>query len=228
MQPTDLPNAHHAIIAILRGIDPGEVKEFGAALYGSGIRVIEVPLNSPNAFLSIKALAEERYAGCLIGGGTVLKADEVDEVYHAGGRLVVAPNCNGSVIARAVKLNMQVLPGIATATEAFSAIEAGARKLKLFPAASYGPRHLRSLRAVLPAAIEVYPVGGIGAGDIKAWLEAGANGFGFGAEIYSKGRSAAESARRAGELMDAYRQAMLEGASIDSDISTSSISPQGT
>lgn len=217
MLPTDLPNPDHAIIAILRGIDPDEVKEFGAALYGSGIRVMEVPLNSPNALLSIRALAEEPYAGCLIGGGTVLKADEVDEIYHAGGRLVVAPNCNGAVIARAVKLNMQVLPGIATATEAFSAIDAGARKLKLFPAASYGPRHLRSLRAVLPEAIGVYPVGGIGAGDIKEWLEAGANGFGFGAEIYRRGRSAAESARRARELIDTYRQAMPERRCIVSD-----------
>ncbi|HEV2700144.1 MAG TPA: 2-dehydro-3-deoxy-6-phosphogalactonate aldolase [Steroidobacteraceae bacterium] len=207
MQPTDLPNRDHAIIAILRGIEPNEVEAVGSALYASGIRVIEVPLNSPNACLSISALAAAGYAGCLIGGGTVLKVDEVNEVYAAGGRLIVSPNCNSAVIARALELNMQVMPGVATATEAFSAIEAGARKLKLFPAATYGPRHLRSLRAVLPDAIEVYPVSGIVAGDIKEWLEAGANGFGFGTEIYRKGYSAAESARRAGELVDAYRKA---------------------
>jgi 2-dehydro-3-deoxyphosphogalactonate aldolase len=211
VQPIDLPNREHAIIAILRGIEPDQVEAVGTALYDRGVRVIEVPLNSPQACLSIKALAALHDAGCLIGGGTVLTVDQVDEVHHSGGRLIVAPNCNSAVIARAIKLEMQVIPGIATATEAFSAIDAGARKLKLFPASSYGPRHLKALRAVLPEAIDVYPVGGIGAADIKAWLEAGANGFGFGAEIFKKGYSALESARRAGDLVEAYRSALLSG-----------------
>jgi 2-dehydro-3-deoxyphosphogalactonate aldolase len=208
VQPVDLPYSDNAIIAILRGVDPNEVSAIGSALYGTGIRVIEVPLNSPGAFVSIGTLAAEHFPARLIGAGTVLNADEVDEVYRIGGRLIVAPNCNTAVIARAVELNMQVLPGIATATEAFSAIDAGARMLKLFPAASYGPDHLKALRAVLPEAIDVYPVGGVRAGDIKGWIEAGANGFGFGSEIFKKGYSASECARCARQLIDMYRGAL--------------------
>jgi 2-dehydro-3-deoxyphosphogalactonate aldolase len=138
----------------------------------------------------------------------VLTADEVDGVHAAGGRLVVAPNCSAAVIRRALDLGMRVLPGIATATEAFAALDAGASELKLFPAATYGPRHLKALKSVLPKHVRVYPVGGVGSQDIAAWLESGADGFGFGSELFSPAYTLAEIEKRARALFGALRAAM--------------------
>src|SRR6266404_4146225 len=151
-----------ALVAILRGVEPARVVQIAGALCATGIRIIEVPLNSPDPFRSIAALAAAHGSDCLIGAGTVLDLDAVRKTHEAGGRLIVAPNCDPEVIRGALQMGMQVMPGIATATEAFSAIRAGATQLKLFPAATYGPRHLQALRAVLPAAVSMYPVGGVG------------------------------------------------------------------
>jgi len=208
MQPTDIPGAEQALVAILRGVEPGQVVAIADVVYAAGIRIIEVPLNSPDPYASIAALAAGTRPGCLIGGGTVLDMEQVRLTQRAGGQLIVAPNCDPEVISGALRLGMQVMPGIASATEAFAAIRAGARHLKLFPAVSYGPRHLQSLRAVLPAQVRVYPVGGIGAPDVAAWVAAGAAGFGFGSELFRPGYTLADIAQRAQQLVAALRAAL--------------------
>lgn len=194
------------LVAILRGVVPERVLDIGKVLYDAGIRMIEVPLNSPDPFASIAKLAACR-ADWTIGAGTVLNVDDVRRTHEAGGRLILSPNCDAGVIRRALQLAMQVMPGIATATEAFNAIDAGAKQLKLFPAATYGPRHLQALRAVLPSDVSVFPVGGIGAQDISGWLGAGAAGFGFGSELFRPDYSVADIERRARELVRALQEA---------------------
>ena len=150
------------LVAILRGLTPARAPEVGAALVSCGFGTIEVPLNSPEPFATIQLLCEAHGTSCLIGAGTVITTAEVDRVHDAGGRLVVAPNCDARVIRRALELGMRVLPGVATATEAFAALGAGAIELKLFPASTYGTSHLKALKAVLPKGVKVFPVGGIG------------------------------------------------------------------
>jgi 2-dehydro-3-deoxyphosphogalactonate aldolase len=196
------------LVAILRGLTPERAPEVGAALTTSGFRTIEVPLNSPRPLDTIKLLAQEYGNDCLIGAGTVLTAAEVDRVHAAGGRLIVAPNCDGDVIRRALDLDLRVLPGIATATEAFMALRHGATEFKLFPASSYGPGHLRALKSVLPRDVKIYPVGGIGSQDIATWLASGADGFGFGGELFKPAYTLAELTKRAQELQQALRDAM--------------------
>ena len=194
------------LVAILRGLPAADAAAIGAALDGAGFSIIEVPLNSPQPFDTIQLLTRA-HPDCLVGAGTVLTPAEVDRVHGAGGRLVVAPNCDGAVIRRALELGMRALPGIATATEAFSALREGASELKLFPAATYGPGHLRALKSVLPKHVKVFPVGGIGSQDIAAWLESGADGFGFGGELFKPAYTLAELTKRAQELMQALRVA---------------------
>ena len=195
------------MIAILRGVVPERVLGVAEVLYAAGFRAIEVPLNSPEPFASIAALAGAVQRDCLVGAGTVLDADDVRRTHAAGGRLVVAPNFDAAVVAEAIRMAMQVLPGIATATEAFAALRAGATQLKLFPAASYGPRHLQALRTVLPKGINILPVGGVAADQIPDWLAAGAAGFGFGSELFRPDYSLADIARRAQLIVQAFRDA---------------------
>jgi 2-dehydro-3-deoxyphosphogalactonate aldolase len=195
------------LVAILRGIASERAVAVADVLYRAGIRIIEVPLNSPDPFASIAALAARRHPDCLIGAGTVLNVEDVRRTHEAGGRLIVAPNCDVEVIRATLRLAMQVLPGIATATEAFTAIHAGATQLKLFPAVSYGPRHLKALSAVLPGSVRVLPVGGIGAQDIPDWLAAGAAGFGFGSELFRPDYGLAEIEQRARRLVQALHEA---------------------
>jgi len=206
MKP-DTPARGRTLVAILRGVTPTTVVAVADTLHATGVRCIEVPLNSPEPFASIAALAARKLADCLVGAGTVLSVDEVERAHAVGARLIVAPNCNPDVIRRALQLGLAVIPGVATATEAFTAIAAGARELKLFPATSYGPAHLRALKSVLPAAVRVYPVGGVGAADIKAWIEAGADGFGFGSELYKPGYTLADIDARARTLLQALGDA---------------------
>lgn len=195
------------LTGILRGLPAGEAVQVGELLQACGFRILEVPLNSPDPFASIAALATRFGADCLIGAGTVLDPQAVRETHAAGGRLIVAPNCEPAVIREALRLQMQVMPGIATPTEAFAAIQAGARVLKLFPAATYGPRHLTALRSVLPKDVRVIPVGGVRAQDIPMWVEAGAAGFGFGSELYKPDYALAEIGERATALVQAARAA---------------------
>ena len=208
MQRAEATGSRHALVAILRGVQPKRVIAIAEVLYEAGIRMIEVPLNSTDPYASIAALAASRRHDCLIGAGTVLSMDQVRHAHEVGARLVVAPNCDAELIVGALQLGLQVMPGFASATEAFAAIRAGARLLKLFPAVSYGPRHLQALRAVLPAEVHVYPVGGIGASDIPSWLGVGAAGFGFGSELFRPEYSLAEIERRAQLLVGAFRQAL--------------------
>jgi 2-dehydro-3-deoxyphosphogalactonate aldolase len=192
------------MVAILRGLTPERAVETGAALVEAGFRSIEVPLNSPRPFDTIKLLAAA-HPGCLVGAGTVLTAVDVNNVRAAGGTLIVSPNCDTQVIRHALGFGMRVMPGIATATEAFAAIHAGATELKLFPASTYGPGHLRALKSVLPEHVKAYPVGGVGSQDIAEWLASGADGFGFGGELFKPAYTLADVAQRAKGLFEALR-----------------------
>jgi 2-dehydro-3-deoxyphosphogalactonate aldolase len=197
----DLP-----LVAILRGVGPDRILDVGRVLFDAGIRAIEVPLNSPDPFESIARLAVRYGETCLCGAGTVLAAEDVDRVRDAGGKLIVSPNTDSAVIARARRHRMVAMPGFATATEAFAALAAGATHLKLFPAASYGPGHVKALKAVLPKSVPVFAVGGIGADEIAEWSVAGASGFGFGSELYKPEYTLDEIAERARRLVDAVRR----------------------
>jgi len=197
------------LVAILRGLTPERAPAVGMLLVAAGFRIMEVPLNSPDPFHTIKLLAAVHGADCLVGAGTVLTVAEVERVHAAGGRVVVAPNCEPAVIRRALELDLRVMPGIATATEAFAALGAGATELKLFPATTYGPRHLKALKSVLPPHVRVFPVGGIGAPDIASWLASGADGFGFGSELFTPAYTLAQLETRARGLIEAWRQATI-------------------
>lgn len=195
------------LVAILRGITPADITQVAQTLHACGVRCIEVPLNSPDPFASIATLAALKLRNCIVGAGTVLNAADVENTHAAGGRLIVSPNCNPDVIRHALHLEMSVMPGVATSTEAFQAIDAGAQDLKLFPAVTYGPAHLRALKSVLPKSVRVYPVGGVGAADVGAWVEAGADGFGFGSEIFKPEYSLADIEARARKLVQALASA---------------------
>ena len=198
------------LTAILRGIRPHEIIDVAAALVERGVHATEVPLNSPEPLDSIQRLAAAFGERCLCGAGTVLQVAQVDQVHAAGGRLLVAPNTDPAVIARALALGMVPMPGVASATEAFAAIAAGARELKLFPASSYGPGHLRALRAVLPPQVRMHAVGGVDEHNAGQWLDAGVEGFGLGGNLYRPGMSAAEVGARA----DAFLAALAASAAI--------------
>lgn len=198
--------AERPVVAILRGVRPDEVVAHAQALFDAGLRGVEVPLNSPEPLESIRRLATAFAGRMALGAGTVLTVAQVEAVAGAGGRLIVAPNTNPAVIRRAAALGLDPAPGFATATEAFLAVEAGARHLKLFPAATYGPGHLRQLKAVLPPEAAVWAVGGVGPKDFAAWREAGAHAFGLGGELYRAGQSPAETAEKAARVTAALDQ----------------------
>src|SRR6476646_4696613 len=166
------------LIAILRGITPDEAESIGAALIEAKFEIIEVPLNSPAPLATIERLAGRFGNSALIGAGTVLSADDVDAVSDAGGRLIVMPHADATVVRRAKARNLACIPGFATPTEAFAAIAAGADALKLFPAEGSSPAVLKSLRAVLPPGMPLIPVGGIDETRFERWLRVGAAGFG--------------------------------------------------
>ncbi|WP_304177443.1 2-dehydro-3-deoxy-6-phosphogalactonate aldolase [Phenylobacterium aquaticum] len=191
------------LVAILRGVTPDEVLEHAEILYAAGVRAIEVPLNSPDPLISIARLAAAFSDRAICGAGTVLAPGQVDAVAQAGGRLIVSPDTDASVIQRTVELGLASAPGFATATEAFAAIAAGARHLKLFPASTYGPGHLRQLRAVLPDDVAVLAVGGVGPDNMLDWWTAGAEGFGLGSELYKAGQSPAVTAEKAARAVAA-------------------------
>lgn len=199
------------LIAILRGIRPDEILDVAQALFEAGIRGIEVPLNSPEPIVSIQRLAEKYGADCLCGAGTVLRPEQAEAVARAGGKLIVTPNVNPAVIRRTVELGLCAVPGFATATEAFAALDAGASALKLFPAATYGVQHMKALRAVLPPT-KIFAVGGIGLRTMPEWIEAGVDGIAFGSEIYAPGRAAADVGARARAIVEAWTQAHVASA----------------
>ena len=208
--PTDLLLDEVPLVAILRGVTPERAAAVGDALFSAGIRAIEVPLNSPKPFDSIAQLSRLLGKHCLIGAGTVLDVDDVDRTRDAGGQLIVSPNTDSKVIARARLLEMTSMPGFATATEAFVAIAAGAVRLKLFPAASYGPAHVTALRAVLPQRVKIYAVGGVGAEQIDNWIGAGAAGFGLGSELFKPDYSIADISTRVRRAVETIGRARRE------------------
>lgn len=197
----------NGVVAILRGVRPERVVQTAALCYRHGIRAIEVPLNSPDPLRSIGYLAAADLPGCRMGAGTVLSVADVDRVRGAGAGFIVTPNVDAAVIRAALDSGLAAIPGFATPTEAFAAIAAGADMLKLFPAATYGPGHLKALRAVLPPAVRVFPVGGVAPAECRRWLDAGAAGFGFGSELFRPDEDDAQLDRRIGTLMQAYHAA---------------------
>ncbi len=172
------------IIAILRGVQPAEAVAISGVILAAGIDKIEVPLNSPSPLESISAIAEAYGNRALIGAGTVLTAVQVQQVKAAGGQLVVSPNCDPAVIAATIAAGMQSWPGIFTTSEAFTALQAGATGLKLFPSDVAGPKGLKAMRAILPVGTQVYAVGGAGPENFAEWVAASADGFGLGSAIY--------------------------------------------
>ncbi|MBT2326161.1 2-dehydro-3-deoxy-6-phosphogalactonate aldolase [Variovorax paradoxus] len=191
------------LVAILRGLTPAEAPEVGDAIVASGFRLLEVPLNSPQPLESI-ALLRRRFPDALVGAGTVLDAQQVREVHAAGGELIVAPNFNAEVLAEAARLGLVSLPGVMTPTEAFGALAAGASGLKLFPAELASPAVVKALLAVLPKGTPLMPVGGITPGNMAAWREAGAAGFGIGSALYKPGKSAAAVREAALDFVAAF------------------------
>ena len=185
------------LIAIIRGITPDDAEAVADAIYEGGIRIIEVPLNSPDPLRSIERIAGKYGDRALVGAGTVLSTDEVEQVRSAGGRLMVSPDTNPEVIAATAAAGLVSCPGFFTPSEAFQALAAGAHGLKLFPADGGSPALLKAQLAVLPANIPVMAVGGISPDNMQPWLAAGAAGFGLGSGLYKPGQSAAETLEKA-------------------------------
>lgn len=193
----------HPIIAILRGIKPDEVIAVCEALVREGIEIIEVPLNSPQPFVSIKNLVDHFGDTIVSGAGTVLGVDQVNSLASCGAKLMVTPNFDADVVKAALGHNLVVAPGVYTPSEAFAAYKAGAKCIKLFPGGRLGIPYLKDLQAVLPEDLDVVIVGGVDASNIKGWIDAGAAGVGVGSSIYKPGDTAQVAGHKAKALIDA-------------------------
>jgi len=196
------------LVAILRGITPDEADSIAAVIVEAGFGAIEVPLNSPFPLASIATIARLFGDKVLVGAGTVLEPHQVDDVAEAGARLVVAPNADRAVIERAAKLKLVALPGVATMTEAFQALKAGASGLKLFPGEAIPPEIVRAWRSVLPKATPLFPVGGVTPERIGPYRRAGADGFGIGSALYKPGASVEHVAHAARAFVKAWTEAL--------------------
>ena len=195
------------IVAILRGITPDEVVGVSQTLYNAGIRVVEVPLNSPEPFVSIEKLSKAFADKLVVGAGTVLSVQDVNVLKAHGGQISVSPDCNEAVISRAKDLGIEPLPGVFTPTEAFAAIRAGAKHLKLFPAEVASPQTIKAWKAVLPKHVKIYAVGGVTPENMGDWLAAGASGFGIGSSIFKPGMNLAKISESAHSLVSAWKRA---------------------
>jgi 2-dehydro-3-deoxyphosphogalactonate aldolase len=185
------------LVAIIRGVTPDQVEAIGDAIYEGGIRIIEVPLNSPDPLKSIERLAARFADRMLVGAGTVLDTTDVQRVRDAGGRIIVSPDTNIEVIAAAAGAGLVASPGYFTPSEAFAALRAGATALKLFPAEGASPAVLKAHLAVIRTHVPVLAVGGITSDNMRPWLDAGATGFGLGGGLYKAGQNAAETLEKA-------------------------------
>jgi 2-dehydro-3-deoxyphosphogalactonate aldolase len=210
MTPSEL--LHQALhqcglVAILRGLQPHEAEGIGRALYDAGFRVIEVPLNSPDPLRSIRLLREALPADALIGAGTVLRPEACADIAAAGGQLVVMPHSDAAVIRAAKAADLACAPGVATPTEAFAALAAGADVLKMFPAEALGPVGLKAWRAVLTPPVAIVPVGGITPDTVAPYVTAGASGLGLGSALYRPGDSAQQVTQQAEAFVRAWQAA---------------------
>lgn len=203
MTDPDLLFARCPMVAILRGLRPDEACDHAGALVGAGFTMIEVPLNSPQPLDSIAAMVREFGDRALIGAGTVLRADEAEAVARTGARLIVAPNFDPAVAAAARQSGLIYAPGVATMTEAFAALAAGADMLKLFPAEMIPPAAVRAMRSVLAPKVRLLAVGGIAPGTMADYLAAGASGFGLGSGLYRPGQDPGETGIRAARYIEA-------------------------
>jgi len=194
------------LVAIIRGVTPAEAADIASALYEGGIRIIEVPLNSPDPLASVRAIADALGERALIGAGTVLQPEQVAQVRDAGGRIVVSPNMNPAVIRATVEAGMVSLPGIFTPSEAFTALDASAHALKLFPAEAASPKVVKAIRAVLPKGAHLLVVGGVTPDSMAGWLEAGADGFGLGSGVYKPGETSDQTLKKTRAYVEALRR----------------------
>lgn len=185
------------LVAIIRGVTPADAEATAGAIFAGGIRIIEVPLNSPQPFDSIQIIATAFAGRALVGAGTVLDTDDVRRVQDVGGRLIVAPNMNEDVVRATVDAGMVSSPGVFTPTEAFAAIDAGAHALKLFPAEAASPAVVKAQKAVLPKDIPLIAVGGVRVDNVREWLDAGVDGFGLGSGLYKPGQEPSETLEKA-------------------------------
>jgi len=201
----DLNQCELPLVAILRGLGPAAAPAIGDALFSVGFRLLEVPLNRPGALDAMRVLLAMAPADAVVGGGTMLSIADVDAVADAGGRLFVSPNCNPAVIAHARTRGMLCAPGVATPTEAFAALDAGAHALKLFPAEALGRAGLKALRSLLPAGTPLWPVGGVTPEQLPDWKAAGATGACLGSQLFTPALSAREVAQRAAAYAAAWR-----------------------
>lgn len=200
---TNLP-----LIAILRGITPADAHDHVAAVLDAGFDAVEIPLNSPQWEQSIPAMVNAFGDRALIGAGTVLKPEQVDRLAEMGCQLIVTPNIQPEVIRHAVGYGMTVCPGCATATEAFTALDAGAQALKIFPSSAFGPDYIKALKAVLPADVPVFAVGGVTPENLAQWMKAGCVGAGLGSDLYRAGQSVERTAQQAAAFVKAYQEAV--------------------
>lgn len=193
------------LVAILRGLEPSSALSVGSILVESGFDIIEVPLNSPDPMGSIAALVAEFGQRALIGAGTVLTVEQVDQLADIGAGLVVSPNCNPAVIARSAAYGMVSLPGVLTPTEMFAALDAGASGLKIFPAEVIKPSVIKAVRAVLPSTAPVFVVGGVGTDNMAQYLAAGVSGFGMGGSLFTPGKPMSAITADARALVAAFK-----------------------
>ena len=208
MSVVPFPPMKRPLVAILRGVKPDETADIVTALIDSGMTAIEIPLNSPEPFRSIATAVKRAPAGVLIGAGTVLSADEVDRLHDAGGRLMVSPNVDVEVLARATAHGMVTMPGVFSPTEALLAARAGASSLKFFPASVLGAAGITAIRAVLPPDVMIAAVGGVSDQNFAEYVRAGIRAFGLGSSLYKPGMTAADVAIRARVTIEAYDRAV--------------------
>jgi len=193
-------------IAITRGLLPAEAVDCAQVLADEGFTIIENPLNSPEPYDSIERLADHFGEQVLIGAGTVTEVEQVKKVKQAGGRVIISPNCDLQVIGAAKEAGLLSIPGVATPTEAMAALKAGADGLKLFPAEMISPAVVKAMRAVLPADTLLLPVGSITADNWQPYFQAGANGFGLGSALYSRGISRQDLRANARAFSDSWNK----------------------
>jgi len=206
-QTAPFPKLKRGLVAILRGLKSSEAVAIGRAVHDAGIEAIEVPLNSPEPFVSIADLVEALPQTALIGAGTVLTAADVDALHKAGGRLLVSPNIDAEVMGRAMHYGMVTMPGVFTPTEAFQAIRLGASALKFFPASVLGASGIAAIRAVLPATTLIGAVGGVSDKDFAGYKAVGVSVFGLGSSLYKPGASVEDVAQRARAAVAAWDEA---------------------